>query len=221
MNRVLISVEGQTEEIFIRDVLAPTLLARSVFVQPVLLKTKRPAAGRHFGGGVSRWSKIEAELRLLLRDSDAVITTMYDFYGIPADTPGLESSLTDEPRAKVEHVEQSIGTHMGSPPNFRPYLQLHEFEALVFCAPDQLAAKAGQADLAERLADIKDSCGGPELIDDGPTTAPSKRLTKIWRDFNKTLDGPSVVRDVGLASVRGECPHLDDWISWLESLGAS
>ena len=93
MKKVFVSVEGQTEETFVRDFLAPHLFTSDIFFQPVVLSTKRPAAGGKFKGGATGWSKIERELRLLLRDSSATAaTTMFDLYGLPADVPGLVAS---------------------------------------------------------------------------------------------------------------------------------
>jgi hypothetical protein len=48
MKRVLILVEGQTEETFVRDVLAPHFLARNVALTPKLLVTRRVKSGGHF-----------------------------------------------------------------------------------------------------------------------------------------------------------------------------
>jgi hypothetical protein len=78
VRRVLISVEGQPEEAFVGDPLARHLLSFEVSVQPVILATKRMASGAKFRGGVSGWTKIESELRRLVADGDAMVTTMYD-----------------------------------------------------------------------------------------------------------------------------------------------
>ena len=52
MKRVLILVEGQTEETFVRDLLEPHLSRRGVFPVPILAKTKRTTSGQTFKGGI-------------------------------------------------------------------------------------------------------------------------------------------------------------------------
>src|SRR6185436_9487197 len=48
VRRVHVLVEGQTEETFIRDVLAPHLASREVYLTPVLAATKRIKSGLKF-----------------------------------------------------------------------------------------------------------------------------------------------------------------------------
>jgi hypothetical protein len=80
--------EGQTEEIIARDVLEPHFAATNIMVTQSIFTTKRPAGGPSFKGGLSSWSKLERELRLLLRDnSTTVLTTMFDYYAFPVDAP--------------------------------------------------------------------------------------------------------------------------------------
>ena len=49
--RVLILVEGQTEERFVKDVLGPAFWAKELFFHPTLLVTKRVKDGPNFKGG--------------------------------------------------------------------------------------------------------------------------------------------------------------------------
>lgn len=221
MRRVLISVEGQIEEIFVRDVLAPHLAGAGVALQQVILKTKRPAGAPAERGGLSTWPKVERELRLLLGDTNAVaVTTMYDLYGLPIDTPGWPAAHgSGDPRQRAVQIESAIEEAVGDR-RLRAYIQVHEFEALVFAAPSQVAIRAGSESLGAEVAAIARSLGGPELVDDGPQTAPSKRLAALWPGYTKTLDGPAIVKASGLAAIRSQCPHLDAWISSLEDLGA-
>jgi uncharacterized protein DUF4276 len=73
--------EGQTEEIIARDVIAPYFSALDIWVSWSIFTTKRPAGGPAFKGGLSRWPKLERELRRLLHDSSTtVLTTMFDYY---------------------------------------------------------------------------------------------------------------------------------------------
>lgn len=56
MTRLLILVEGQSEEIFVKHTLTPHLAQYGVFVEsPIVLWTKRQPSGGGFRGGVSNW----------------------------------------------------------------------------------------------------------------------------------------------------------------------
>lgn len=90
---------------------------------------------------------------------------------------------------------------------------------MLFAAPHQVAARAALPGLSDSIAEATRLAGGPELVDDGPETAPSKRLASMLPGFTKTLDGPAIVKAAGLSSIRSECPHLDAWIHRLESSG--
>jgi hypothetical protein len=61
-------------------------------------------------------------------------------------------------------------------------------------------------------------CGAPELVNDGVRTAPSRRIQAALPTYRKTLDGPAVLEEIGLAGIRSACPHFDEWVTWLESL---
>ena len=77
MKRVLVLVEGQTEETFVRDVLAPHLLDRNVALIPKILVTKRVKSGGHFKGGVTSYDKVKGDVQRLLADTHAErVTTM-------------------------------------------------------------------------------------------------------------------------------------------------
>ncbi|MBA2497704.1 MAG: DUF4276 family protein [Acidimicrobiia bacterium] len=90
MKRLHVLVEGQTEEVFVRDVLAPHLQEFGTFTTAIIVATKRVRAGGKCRGGVTSWTQVERQLRLLLGDSDVVgVTTMLDLYGLPSGWPGL------------------------------------------------------------------------------------------------------------------------------------
>lgn len=85
--RALVLVEGQTEERFVKDVLAPAFWSRGLYLSPTILVTKRVKDGPNFKGGVTRFARFENDLRELLRSGGAVVTTILDYYRLPADFP--------------------------------------------------------------------------------------------------------------------------------------
>src|SRR5260370_18972772 len=102
-------------------------------------------------------------------------------------------------------------------PRFTAYLSLHEFEALLFSDPAKIAeALELGARPGTKLARIRNSFPTPEHIDDDPNTAPSKRLLDVYPSYVKTVDGIRILNDIGLETVRQECPHFNDWLTLLE-----
>src|SRR5947207_10626181 len=82
MRRVLIAAEGQTEERFIKDILAPHLHVRGLAPQPSILRSKIVREGGHFKGGLTRFRQADERVRRLLHDTDAaLVTTMFDYCG--------------------------------------------------------------------------------------------------------------------------------------------
>jgi hypothetical protein len=67
------------------------------------------------------------------------------------------------------------------------------------------------------LTDRLSSRNAPELVNDGVATAPSKRIMNAYPRYRNTVDGPLVIQDAGLASIRSSCPHADDWLRGAEA----
>ena len=148
MKRVLILVEGQTEERFVKDVLQPHLLPFNIAPQPKLITTKRVKTGKHFKGGVTEFKKVEDDLRRLLGDTGAVlVTTMLDFYGFPKDFSGWQQVVAKVPYQRVQQLEQALDAHIDNR-RFRPYLMLHEYEAMLFAGPEKTAKALNNDPLA-------------------------------------------------------------------------
>lgn len=215
--RALILVEGQTEERFVKDVLAPEFYARDLFLTPTLLVTKRVKDGPDFKGGVTNYQRFRNDLRRLLRDSGALVTMLLDYYGLPSDFPGMSTRPHGAALQRVIHVEQAIHEELGSPSNFLPFLALHEFEAWLFASPDELPRTMTQAKKQAEFEEIRDTFDTPEEIDDGPTTAPSKRITALFPAYSKKLHGPLTAQRIGLERIRTECPHFASWLQQLEA----
>ena len=147
----------------------------------------------------------------------AAVTTLLDYYGLPQDSPGMAERPAGSARQRAEHVERCIAERIAHP-RFLPYLVLHETEAWVFAAAQQLGDWVEDGSLAGELKRQADAAGGPEGVNDGPDTAPSKRLLRLYPRYNKTQDGPVAVADLGLSGLRAACPHFSSWIGRLLAL---
>lgn len=220
MSKVLILVEGQTEQGFVENVLSVHLALFGIFPIPIVIPTKAPwgSAPSVKGGNVS-WPKIKKILLDLLSDSSAaLVTTMFDYYGRTADWPGNVSLPQGSCYDHVKHLETACQQEIPHL-KFYPYFSLHEFEALLFAAPEIIANNFPELDLTDALAAIKSQFKSPEEINDNPATAPSKRIKSLCSTYRKRSDGPIIAETIGLEKIRAECPHFNEWLTKLESLG--
>jgi Domain of unknown function (DUF4276) len=216
--RALILVEGQTEERFTKDVLAPAFWEKQLFFQPTILVTKRVKNGPNFKGGVTNFAKFENDARRLLKGAaGALVTTMVDYYGLPSDFPGMKTRPPGgTPLQRVSHVEAAIAQHFGDIPNFLPFLALHEFEAWLFSSPTELPRIMNEPQKHVLLETAIAAVNTPEDINERPQFAPSKRIETMFPAYKKTLHGPTVAARIGLDRIRLECPHFDKWLSAIE-----
>lgn len=221
MTRVHVICEGQSEEMFVNEVLAEHLLRRGLYVYPSLIG--KPG---HKGGNV-RTERLLFDIRARLADGTAYCTTFFDFYGLSMDFPGRRDAVAlAGVRAKAQCVREALtasvtaqlGEAVGQ--RFFPYVQMHEFEALLFSDPVAFAAGIGRPDLANQFQAVRDRHDNPEDINDGPDTAPSKRVLAIHTGYDKVVHGSLAAIEMGLDAIRGECELFHDWLLLMESLPA-
>jgi hypothetical protein len=224
MRRVLIAVEGQTEERFVKDVLSPHLHGFGLKPIPTLLRTKNVREGGHFKGGLVHFRQVEERVKALLRDSSAVlVTTIFDYYGpwrghFLSDYRGGKTLAGRTPHERVEELEREMEAYF-SESRFKAFLMLHEFEALLFSRPAEIALALNQPAAAKELTRIRDSFRTPEDIDDHPETAPSRRILNEVKGYQKPAHGALIAGRIGLDILRKECPHFEKWLMFLERLG--
>jgi hypothetical protein len=217
MPKVLILVEGQTEETFVKSVVQPYFYNRQLFCIPKLAVTRRVKDGPDFKGGITSYGKVRGDIKRLLHDSSAVcVTTMIDYYGF-APLIDYQEKLTGTCYDKVERIENYFRNDINDS-RFMPYLQLHEFEGLLFSSPTEIASVLIEPRKAEQLDAISKEFPSPEHINDNPNTAPSKRIINIFPSYNKPFHGLLIAKRIGFDSIRKKCCHFDEWIKKLEAL---
>ena len=154
-------------------------------------------------------------------NQDSWFSTMFDLYALPDDFPGFEESKKKpSPYDRVQVLEDSLGIQV-TYRRFVPYIQLHEFEALLFSDPSKFRKEFPNRERAIRqLATVKSQFGNPEMIDDNPSKAPSKRIIQEIPEYEgrKVSAGPEIAGAIGIATLREECPHFGDWLGRLEAL---
>jgi hypothetical protein len=221
VRKVLILVEGQTEERFVKDVLQPHLWTRDVHLEPKIVTTKRVKVGPQFKGGVSTFHKVDSDIKRLLGDSDAaLVTTMLDYYGLPDDFPGKENLKGLNSLDRAKELETALEAHFDAGPKFRANLTIHEFEAFLFSSPAALAQVMNLPSYQSRLDSIRNQFPTPEEINDNPSTTQSARVVNLFPGYRKRLHGSLTAGRIGLDTIRRECAHFNGWVTKLESVGS-
>lgn len=216
--KVLALVEGYTEEAFVHTLIAPHLAERSVFITPIILATRRRAGQPYAKGGSVSYARFKDHLRRLLQDTSAkCITTFIDFYGLGQDFPHYATMPQGTIYQRAEHLESAMRADVPDQ-RFLPYLALHEFEALLFSAPEAIAQALPDAphDLSDRLWQIRRRVESPEEIDD--QMPPSKHLSALYKPYDKRQHGILIAQHIGLAVMRQACLHFGAWLGRLEAL---
>ena len=203
MIRLAIVVEGETEERFVKDVLAGHLHQFGVVPIPVMPRRRINA------------ERLTSEMVKLDRNFNRV-TSLVDFYGFRGK--GADTAYQLERRIQ-DAINARIGDSWDHPRVF-PYVQLHEFEGLLFTDVEAFAAVPNATRVKiESLRTIRSSFQTPEDINDSSESAPSKRIKSLFPRYQKVVHGPSLAAGIGLDMIRGQCPRFDGWLSRLEALG--
>jgi hypothetical protein len=230
MARLLVHVEGQTEEDFVNFVLRDYLLHCGY--QSVSARIIGNARLRRRRGGIRPWLPVRRDIiNHLHEDPGCVATTMVDFYGLPQHGdrawPGRAAAGGASGHQKASVVEEALrhdlAHEMGTDfdiTRFLPFVVVHEFEGLLFSDCAAFARGICRPDLEPSFSQIRECFATPEEIDDSPVTAPSKRVEELVPGYDKPLFGALAILEIGLNTIRAECPHFDSWLHQLESLVA-
>lgn len=224
MNRVLIIVEGPTERAVIERAFAPYFGGRGVSLHAKVLG--KPG----HKGGIRNFESVRKEvIALMNQERGCFVSTFFDYYGLPANWPGISEGCGRLAREKARLVEtamlENIRSILSEPDNlnrFLPYVQMHELEALLFSNPTIMASTFERPNLESSFAGIVRQCGGCEEINDKSETAPSRRIAQLFPAYRKggsmLAHAPIIAQRIGLDAIRKACPHFHDWLARLESL---
>jgi hypothetical protein len=216
MSRVLnILVEGPTEKEFVTNLIYPYLFEKGISnVRPITIETSPGFKG----GDVRYLARYKPNIVSLLNGrEDMLVTSLIDFYRLRNDFPNYEESkalTTIEQR--VELIEKGCSKDINDT-RFLPYIQLHEFEGLLFSAPNgfnELFPELPTKNLQE-LNNTVNLFPNPEMINEGPDSAPSKRLERLIPNYRKPLYGNMIALENGFPSIMEKCPRFRNWIDTL------
>ena len=192
MKRMAIIVEGETEMRFVSIILQPFFF-ESLAIYSINLK-----------GNVSL-ERLAAHIGPLAHSHD-LVTTMVDYYGF--------AKARDVP---IDDLETKIGALVpDTAKKIIPYVQQHEFEALLFSDKEVISSHLGLKEPQQRQ--LNSITGAPEDINhDNP---PSKRIKKIHPIYEKRLEGVEILKKIGLCKIRAQCPRFNRWITMLGEKGS-
>ncbi|BAS67143.1 DUF4276 family protein [Bathymodiolus septemdierum thioautotrophic gill symbiont] len=195
MVRLLISAEGHSEYKFIKESVDPYLAGLNIFVEIQNMKGNV---------GVDR---VNSKLNKLIYNYDYV-TTLYDFYGFKKKSQEeTKQSLESRIKQGIKQAQQH---------KIIPYIQMYEFEALLFSDAEIMA---NGLDTSQNWIDsIVNDFPNLETINNSKETAPSKRIGKNAK-YIKTQHAPKILQEIGLLKIREKCQGFNAWLTQLEKLG--
>lgn len=210
MKRLVFIVEGDTEIILVDKLLVPHLVSlgfqNSMHAQTIITNRKQ-----HKKGGVTSYGLFRNEVERTLAQGNVIVTTMIDFFRLPTDFPGFTADS-----AKIDQIEQAIHDDFHNHPDFIPYIQRHELEALMFSNRSGFELVIDDDSKLQRIDEILKQYPNPEDINNNPETAPSKRLQQIF-NYDKTGDGELIFDMIGIDSIINKCPRFAAWIAKIVS----
>jgi hypothetical protein len=223
---LFIYVEGQEEELFVNRVLRGHLNSFGVVVQkPILAATSFRIGDDDIAdvtvGGVTNYDAIRQDILNQLATgeigADSILTTFIDMYALPQSFPGYQDAKLNglNGGGKASHIEQAWRNDIGAS-NFFPYIQVHEFEALVLTRPSVLQTYYPEHNAGiEQLRTECASFSTPEHINEDKAKSPSHRILARVPNYQK-IDGFRHLQDIGLPELKAHCPRFREWIERCE-----
>lgn len=203
MIRLAISVEGDTEVEFVKEVLASGLVSKGVESVPISLN-----------GNVTV-ERLSSEMAKLVWNFDFV-TSLVDFYGFSGKGAATVEELEEQ---IAKEVDRKIARSWNQS-RLIPYVQRHEFEGLLFSDVSAFGTLLyATEDRVAELQGVRSLFATPEDVNDDSETAPSKRIRAAIPRYNKRVAGPRIAMEIGLDTIREQCPRFDGWLTRLEALG--
>ena len=227
MIRVNVLAEGQTEMNFVKKVLNNFFAGRLFLNSRCVLTSRDNRRNYEFRGGMTTYRRAKNDIICWLKsDSDAYVTTMFDFFQIPKDFPDYTKAMGESNHAAGaailekgmrNDIQENLPSSLRN--RFIPYIQLHEVEALLYTdlnviKKDYLDAKDVAA-IDRLISETKDI--PPEEINHGEETAPSKRLMNAI-NYRKGNIPVAWLESITIPRVRDCCPHFSGWIDKLSNL---
>jgi hypothetical protein len=221
--RIVVVCEGETEEEFVRDVLAPGFCGLELYLEPQMVET----SPGHRGGALN-YDRVKRHLRNVLRQKSApVVTTLFDLYKLDKRFPGVAQSrgisdLGQRLDVLRRELHADVVAAAGCQPGrFIPHIQPYEFEALLFSdVPTLTRVEPGWKAASDALAAARAAAESPEHINDRPETKPAAHLERELNNpsYRKRRHGPIAAQKIGLAKIEAECAFFAAWLAQIREL---
>lgn len=230
MIRVNVVAEGQSELYFVKKVLCtyPYQKGLNILIESRAVQTSKDNKIEYtYRGGMGDYLKPKHDiLQWLKESSDTYVTTMFDFYGLPKEFPGYREAMGQtNPYQSISILERELKQDIlhelpdMNPKRFIPYIQLHEFESLIFSDLEKLKkiylGSENASNIDNLIRDVKDT--KPELINNSFETAPSKRLERAI-PYRKGSGVVLVMQEIGIEKMLKSCTHFSEWVNQLMKL---
>ncbi len=219
MTMLYIVAEGQTEETFIEELLRPLFADSGVVLMGTIVM-----------GGNVRYGRLKSlVVKLLKEHPTAFCTTFIDYYGRGGAFPGESGVGKFDPVAEKKRtleaafyadVAQELAPRFEAS-RFIPYIQMYEFEGLLFSDPERLAVGLYKPEIVAQLMAIRALFPTPEDINNDKVSAPSKRILNLFPGYDKPVGGTLAAHRIGIDRIRASCPLFDSWVARLTQLGHS
>lgn len=212
---IYIICEGQTEEEFVNNILRPYFNSHKVYdIRAILMSTSKGQKG-----GDVKYDRLKFNIHQLLhREKDVVVTTFIDFFRLVNDFPKFsEASSIQNKLNRVDFLEQALSVAINHP-RFIPYIQLHEFEGLLFSSKDgfEYLPDLKTSNLHKLILAVNEKTN-PEELNDGALTSPSKRLEQLIPGFdkNKPFYGGIIAEINTIEAILERCVRFNNWMQTL------
>lgn len=218
MKRVIIICEGETEKEFCTTILAPYFSKQQIYLHSPLIKKSM--------GGIVKWKDLKKQIENHLKnDADAFVTTLIDYYGLyeKYEFPNWNIAESEPDKNKrMDILENGMSENISEEIRYRflPYIQLHEFEGLLFNEEKYFHEQIPAKELVgtEELSEIFRSYENPEMINNKKETSPSHRLERIILGYNKIVYGNILAEAIGLEKIKSKSPRFNNWIKNIEKI---
>ena len=221
MKRLAIICEGRSEVEFVKNILSISI--QNIILCPVTIVTGHNDRGEKAKGGALNYDRSRKNIINFLKIYDYV-TTFFDYYGLCSNFPGYEQATHNDKYRNIKILESELLEDINkenedAASKFIPYIQLHEFESLIFSDINKLFEFE---DISHTMSSLQSALlefdNNPELINGGIDTAPSKRIKSIFSGYQKTLHGYKSLERIGIDKICNKCKHFGEWITGLKNL---
>ena len=218
MNRVIIICEGPTEREFCNKILSSFFATKNIYIQSPLIKKTM--------GGIVKWEELKKQVLLHLKsDTSVFVTTLIDYYGVYSkyEFPRWDEAEAEPDKNKSMNIlEEGMSLDIEDSYRFRyiPYMQLHEFEGLLFNEINIFHEQIPENELVglDELKSTFRNYDNPEMINNNKETSPSHRLMRIISGYDKVVYGNILAESIGLEKIRNKSPRFNEWLNKIEQI---